>query len=48
MGKDIAIHKELSKEWTGIRLDTGEKITINPHTEKLEALQDLLAKIDEL
>ncbi len=46
--KQIAIHKQLSKEWTGIVIGGGDilKSRINPHTERAEELSYLLSTLN--
>ena len=41
------IHKQLSHEWIGICLK-GEKHTINPHTEKVEVLEEIISQLQTL
>lgn len=44
--KEIATHGLLEKEWTGISFDGGlRRVTTNPHTEKREVLEQVLAAI---
>jgi len=38
----VYIHRQLKREWTGISID-GKRESINPHTEKLEVLQEVLS-----
>ena len=44
--KQIAIHTQLEKEWTGISLTDFTKSRINPHTERREELSDLLTSLE--
>ena len=40
----VYIHRQLEREWTGIAI-SGGMVNINPHTEKLEVLQEVLTML---
>lgn len=42
--KEFTVHRQLEKEWTGIRLD-GIQRNNNPHKERAEELQESLANL---
>jgi hypothetical protein len=43
--KQINIHKQLAGEWTGISTSGLQTTRINPHQERVEELEDLLARL---
>ena len=46
LGKEVAIHKQLANEWTGIKIN-GFRESINPHEEKLEVFSTILSLLQE-
>lgn len=46
--KRKAIQEQLASEWTGVAIPSGFVEPINPHTEKVEAIQDCLNVCNKL